>query len=44
MIGKKYVHNWPKLIGHYEINSQKIIKNALLLKILKLQLFDGKFI
>ena len=30
---------WTKLIGHYEINSYKIMKNALLLKYSKLQLF-----
>ena len=34
------LHYWPKLIFHFEINSKKLIKSALLLKFLKLQLFD----
>ena len=31
---------WSKLIGYYEINSLKNHKNAIILKFLKLQLFD----
>ena len=34
------LYYWPKLIGHYDINSQKTIKNTFLLKNFKIQLFD----
>ena len=39
----KYLQYLPKLIGHYEKAHRKSFKNALLPKVLKLQLFDEEF-